>query len=138
VPNLFSYDVASSDPAVKALSLVRLLLNDVDSGTAVFTDAEITAFLALEGGAVKLAAAQAIDTNATDQALALKVLTDGQVTTDGAKLADAMRKHAAALRAQHQGTVDQAAADDGDFFFMVPTVGPPLRGPEGVRRPWGC
>jgi hypothetical protein len=74
---------------------VRLLLNDVDEATSVFEDAEIQAFLDLEGGSVKLAAAQAIDTNATNEALASKVIKDHQLSTDGAKVADAMRKHAA-------------------------------------------
>jgi hypothetical protein len=72
---------------------VRLLLNDV-ADPWVFNDAEIDAFLALEGDVVKLAAAQAIDVNATNEALASKVIRTQDLTTDGAKLADAMRKHA--------------------------------------------
>jgi hypothetical protein len=63
------------------------------------------AFLALEGDVVKLAAAQAIDVNADDEALTSKVIRTQDLTTDGAKLADSMRKHAAALREQ--------AADEG-------------------------
>lgn len=85
---------------------VRLLINDVDEDAFVFTDPEIAAFLAIEGDAVKLAAAQAIDSQATNEALAAKVLKDHQLTTDGAKLADAMRKHAAALRAQHDANTE--------------------------------
>jgi hypothetical protein len=85
----FTYDVTTPR------GQVRLLLNDVDAATAVFHDAEIDAFLALEGASVKLAAAQAIDTNATNEALASKVIKDHQQQTDGAKVADAMRKHAA-------------------------------------------
>jgi hypothetical protein len=102
----FTYDVTTDR------GRVRLLLNDVDRDTAVFTDGEIDAFLALEGGTVKLAAAQAIDTNATNEALASKVIRDHQVQTDGARLADAMRKHAASLREQ--------AADEDGFFELVP------------------
>ncbi|MCL8026316.1 hypothetical protein [Nocardioides bruguierae] len=118
---------------------VRLLLNDIPTTaegatepTAVFTDAEVTAFLALEAGSVKRAAAQAIDTNATNEALASKVLrTDSGVTTDGAKLADAMRKHAAELRRQAD-----AFDDDGDagYFFDVIDPLPGYCAPERTQR----
>lgn len=96
---------------------VRLLLNDVDQDTAVFTDDEIDAFLALEGDNVKRAAAQAIDTNADDQALASKVLRTQDVTTDGAKVADALRKRAAALRAQADKDDDES--DDSAYFEVI-------------------
>jgi hypothetical protein len=95
---------------------VRLLLNDVDENTPVFSDDEITAFLALEGGNVKLAAAQAIDTNADNEALASKVLKTQDLSTDGAKIADALRKRAAALRAQ---VADEAEDSDDGFFFGI-------------------
>ena len=96
---------------------VRLLLNDTDdanvNGGLVFTDLEIQAFLDLEGGAIKLAAAQAIDTNASNEALASKVIKSQDLMTDGAKLADALRKHAAVLRDQHYQALDD------DFAFEV-------------------
>lgn len=92
---------------------VRLLISDVDAGELVFSDDEIQAFLDLEGGSVKLAAAQAIDTNATNEALASKVLKDHQLSTDGAAVANAMRRHAAALR-------EQALGDEDTFFEIVP------------------
>ncbi|CAI9417351.1 hypothetical protein [Nocardioides sp. T2.26MG-1] len=111
----YTYDV--STPA----GMVRFLLNDIPDGapaTAVFSDEELTAVLALEGGSVKRAAAQVIDTNATNEALASKVLrTDSGVQTDGAKLADAMRKHAANLRAQ--ADVELADSEDGFFFDVI-------------------
>jgi hypothetical protein len=94
----FTYDVTTPR------GQVRLLLNDVDAATAVFQDAEIDAFLALEGASVKLAAAQAIDTNATNEALASKVIKDHQQQTDGAKVADAMRKHAQRCATRSPGT----------------------------------
>ena len=92
---------------------VRLLLNDVDPADQVFTDAEIDAFLALEGGNIKKAAAQAIDTNADNEALASKVLRSQDLSTDGAKLADALRRRAAELRRQ----ADEE--DDEGFFDIV-------------------
>jgi hypothetical protein len=103
---------------------VRLLLNDV-AEPYVFDDAEIAAFLELEAGSVKRAAAQAIDTNATNEALASKVLKTPNVQTDGAKVADAMRKHADRLREQADKADD--AADEG-FFAIVPMTG-------GTSRP---
>lgn len=110
---------------------VRLLLNDVDEAALVFTDAEIDAFLALEGDNVKRAAAQAIDTNADNEALASKVLRSQDVQTDGAKVADALRKRAAALREQ----ADREEGDDGDAVTFVDMTGctdPELTG----RRAW--
>lgn len=109
---------------------VRLLLNDV-AEPWVFSDDEIDAFLELEGGSVKLAAAQAIDTNADDQLLASKVLRTQDVTTDGAKLADSMRRRAAALRAQHEAETE--AEDDG--FFTVVDFGHQSH-PELTERPF--
>lgn len=112
---------------------VRLLLNDVDEANLVFTAAEITAFLAIEGGAVKLAAAQAIDAQATNEALAAKVLRDADgKSTDGAKLADSMRKHAANLRAQHAATV--ADADEG--YFTIVSFGDAAAFPELTEHPY--
>ena len=114
--------------------MVRLLLNDVDEATQVFTDAEIDAFLTLEGGSVKRAAAQAIDSNATNEALASKVLRTQDVQTDGAKLADAMRKHADSLRAQADR--DEAVADVADgAFTLVNPVRRPCRPPELTEWP---
>jgi hypothetical protein len=82
------------------------------------------AFLDLEGGNVKLAAAQAIDTNADNEALASKVLRTQDLSTDGAKVADALRKRAAALR-------EQVLAEDDGYFDIVdlgPSCGPELTG----------
>ena len=78
---------------------VRLLLNDTNDTDEVFTDGELQAFLDLEGS-IKLAAAQALDTIADNEALASKVLTSTDVKIDGARLADSLRKRAETLRSQ--------------------------------------
>jgi hypothetical protein len=104
-----------------AAGRVRLLLNDVTEASFVFSDEEIAAFLALEGDNVKRAAAQAIDTNADNEALASKVLKDHQLSTDGAKVADALRKRAATLRAQ--ADKDDAETDDGAYYDIGPSFG---------------
>ena len=124
-----TYNVASNDESIRTRSRVRLLLNDV-AAPWVFTDEEIQAFLDLEGGNTKLAAAQAIDTNADDQALASKVLRSQDINTDGAKLADALHKRAEQLRAQARAEADDA--DDGYFELVGPPTG--CR-PELTERP---
>lgn len=91
---VFTYDLATS------IGQVRLLIPDrVDSGH-IFEDTEITAMLTIEGNVVKLGAALALETIASDQAMVLKVMRLLDLTTDGAKVADALLKRAAALRAQ--------------------------------------
>ena len=92
---------------------VRLLLNDV-ADPWVFANAEIDAFLTLEGASVKRAAAQAIDTNATNLVLAMRVLRTQDLSTDGAKVAEAMRTQAKSLREQADNS-----DDDGAFFDVV-------------------
>lgn len=94
---------------------VRLLLNDVGPDEFVFSDEEIDAVLSLEGGHVKLAAAQLIDTNASSEILASKVLRSQDWQSDGAKVGDALRKHAQALREQHAN----ALADTDDGYFGI-------------------
>lgn len=114
---------------------VRLLLSDIDPDNQVFTDPEITAFLAIENGSVKRAAAQAIDTQATNEALAVKVLKDHQVETDGAKLADSMRKHADSLRKQAEW--DEENGDAGFAFEIVDVVPDAPSFPERTQWPNG-
>lgn len=94
--------------------LVRFLLSDIDDTAHVFTDAELDALLTMEGDSVKRAAAQAIDTNATNMVLASRVLKTQDLSTDGAKVADAMRAHADRLRTQ----ADES--EDGAFFDIIP------------------
>lgn len=119
-------------PETSPVELLRLLLNDVDTDPAeqVFTDQDLEGFLQLEDGRIKLAAAQAIDTNASNEVLASKVLQSQDWQTDGAKVADALRKHAQALRDQHYRDVEDA--DEG--FFEVVEAGPG-RWPELTERP---
>lgn len=116
--------------------LVRFLLNDVrleDVTGNVFSDEEIAGYLALEGGNVKLAAAQAIDTIADNEALASKVLKSQDLSTDGAKIAEALRKRATALRAQAAAETD--ASEDG-AFFQFDAVNGPGNGPELTGTPF--
>lgn len=132
----FTYYLSGDDENVPAgvepsdIDTMRLLLNDVDEDTAVFSDEELQQFLTLEGGAVKLAAAQAIDTNADDQALASKVLRSQDVQTDGAKLAQVLHARAERLRAQHFNELE------GDGVFSIVEFGDGTR-PEHTNFPSG-
>lgn len=87
----------------------------------VFTDAQISAFLRLEGGAVKLAAARALGAIAVNEALVSKVIKDGDLSTDGAKLAAELRAQAKELRDSHAS--DLADGDDGFYFGVVDLLG---------------
>jgi hypothetical protein len=115
---------------------VRLLIADVNSDPAkqILTSPQITGFLTLNAGNVRRAAADALDTIATSEVLVSKVIRTQDLTTDGAKVADALRKQAATLR-QQADTAD-AAEDDG-VFDVVDTI-PPCRRPELTEpQVWG-
>jgi hypothetical protein len=84
---------------------VRLLIPDRTDTGHLFEDAEIDAFLSMEANVVKLAAAAALETIASDNAMVLKVIRLLDLTTDGAKTSDALLKRAGLLR-------EQAAAED--------------------------
>ncbi len=95
---------------------VRLLISDVDEDNPVLTDLMIDGYLGMHtgsGSAVRRAAADALDAIATSEALVSKVIrtADGR-TTDGARVADALRKQAATLRARADADDEDAAWDD--------------------------
>lgn len=81
---------------------VRLLITDTDAANPIFQDADIDAFLSLQGGDVKLAAAQSLDTIASSEALVSKAIKLGDLTTNGPAVAKALREHAAELRRQSE------------------------------------
>jgi hypothetical protein len=105
-----------------AAGQVRLLISDVDETRPVLSDDHVTGYLALHGlqpsdtdatrAAIKRTAADALDAIATSEVLVSKVIRSQDLSTDGAKVADALRKHAAQLRAQAD-VDDDAAADVG-------------------------
>lgn len=95
----------------QATGQVRLLISDVDQQNEILSDDMIAGFLSRYGvaadgpttprGPVSRAAADALDTIATSEALVGKVIRTGDgLSTNGATVADALRKHAAALRAR--------------------------------------
>jgi hypothetical protein len=102
----FTFDVTTSR------GQVRLLVPDSNPTTYVFEDAEIDAFLTLESGSVRRAAAMALETLASNETLVLKVIRLLELSTDGAKTADSLLKRAALLRSQ----ADEVDAADGALF----------------------
>lgn len=104
------------------LRQVRLLIADTDPDNELLSDDDVLDFIALEGH-VKLAAASALDAIASSEALVSKVIRTQDLSTDGAKTADALRKHAASLRAQVDA--ERAELDDADSAFAVVPFGRP-------------
>lgn len=102
---------------------VRLLISDTSS-SPMFSDAEVQTFLQLEGSVVKRAAAQLLDAMASNEAMVSKVIKDRELTTDGAKVADALRKHAVTLRAQ--ADVEDAKGTSGTPVWSFPDPADPI------------
>lgn len=90
---------------------VRLLISDV-ALDPLFTDGEIDRFLSLEGDDVRLAAATALLTIASNETLLLKMIETQGLKLDGPSVARALRENAKQLRAD-------ANADGGDGSFLV-------------------
>lgn len=91
---------------------VRLLIGDVDPDDYLLPDEAIDGYLDIAGGTVKLAAADALDAIASSEALLSKKITTQDRSTDGPAVAQALRKHAEALR-------NRAAEEGEDSFFDV-------------------
>jgi hypothetical protein len=99
---------------------VRVLLGDTNptdvsmgEGTYMyFSDDEIGAFLTLYGDNVKLAAARCLETIASSQALLLKSWSSDDLTVNGDKIAESLRKLAAQLR-------EEALQDESSEYFNM-------------------
>ena len=117
-----SYDLTTD------IGKVRLLTSDTgtdDDTRAILGDHEVQAFLDLEGGNVKRAAAQILDVFAANEVFTQKVIDAQDVKADGAKVADALRKTAQALREQADSEADgeTSAFEIVDFSYEASTRG---------------
>jgi hypothetical protein len=113
------------------VGLTRLLCADTDPAHPIFTDAEIAAFVTLEGFP-RLAAALALETIASSEALvSKKIRTQDGLSTDGPAVAAELRARAQSLREQAaiRGEVAGNAA-----ATVMPVVSFPDPPPE--RRIW--
>lgn len=114
----FSYGVATGDLSNQTRDYVRLLTTDTDSGGYVFEDEELALFLAQAGDDALLAAATALETMATNEALVSKRIKILDLTTDGPAVARELRERATALRAQAAaGTEDEPAFAIAEQIF---------------------
>lgn len=96
---------------------VRLLIADTDPANRIFSTRQIAQFLRLNNDHVRRAAAQALDVLAANEALVSKVIKTQDLSTDGAKTADALRKQAAELR--RQADAGEGEDDDATGFEIV-------------------
>lgn len=103
---LLTFVTAPADGAAIVVTYQHTLLSDDDLDT----------FLALQTGDVRLAAAMALDTIASNEALVQKKIKLLDITTDGPAVAKSLREHAAQLR-------EEADGDDAfDWAEMVTTT----------------
>lgn len=99
---------------------VRALLGDTDPQNVslgegeylYFGDDEIAAFLTMYGDNVKLAAARCMETIASSQALLLKSWSSDDLSVNGDRIAESLRKIAAQLR-------EEAIADEASEYFNL-------------------
>ncbi|MEV8638099.1 hypothetical protein AB0395_41250 [Streptosporangium sp. NPDC051023] len=94
---------------------VRLLIPDTDPATQLLIDPQIQAYLDMEGGSIKLAAAQALDSIASSEAMVSKVISMNGLSINGPAVAAELRARATGLREQ----VAEGLGDDGVGFDVV-------------------
>lgn len=111
----FTYNIATD------AGKVRLLITDTNSAAFYFDDTEIQAFLDLESGSVRRAAALGLETLASNQTLILKWIRISNLQTNGPAVSKDLRERATALRAQ--ADFDDSAA--GTLFDWAEQVTSP-------------
>ena len=118
-------------PADPAHMQVRLLTNDTDPGNRFYSTLEVAAFLAMNGGNARRAAAQILEAIAANEALVSKKIRTQDLSTDGPAVAAELRALAASLR--QQATGDDEADETG---FEIVEYQPYGAWPE--RTEWPC
>lgn len=108
----YTYDPTNS------IGRMRMIIQDKDEQNVFFQDEELQAYLDMAGD-VRRAAADALDSLASNQAMVLKVIRTLNLSTDGAATARALREHAKTLREQ----ADVADAGDGGLFEIAEFAG---------------
>ena len=100
----YTYDLGTS------VGQVRLIIPDSNEAAAFFSDEEIGAFLGLERGNVRRAAAFALDTMASNEAMVSKRIKILDLSTDGPAVAKELRERAMTLRGQAETEEEQSGA----------------------------
>lgn len=104
------------DPA-EPIGQIRLLTTDADEAFPLHTDAQLAAFLTLEGGNVKRAAAASLEAISTSETLVGKKITTQDLSTDGPAVAKDLRERAALLRKQADNEDPAGAEVDAGYGF---------------------
>ncbi|PKN91102.1 MAG: hypothetical protein CVU44_21025 [Chloroflexi bacterium HGW-Chloroflexi-6] len=108
----YTYDPTTS------IGKMRMIIQDKDEQNVFFQDEELQAFLDMASD-VRRAAADALESMASNQVMVLKVVRTLSLSTDGAATARALREHAKILRDQ----ADLADAGDGGLFEIAEFAG---------------
>lgn len=109
-------------PDTASIAIIRTLIPDTEAvfdGTTLFTDTEIGHYYTAGRGSIPRAAAFAMLAIANSEAIISKVIRTQDLQTDGAKLAEAMRKNAEALFAR----ADKEDELDNGFYFNIVDYG---------------
>lgn len=107
-----AYDPTSDAGTVRLLISDLVTDGDADPQSQVFTDAEVTRFLTLEGGDTYRAAAAALLAIAGNETLRLKYIRSKGLELDGPAVGSELRMQARDLR-------EQANVRDDEGSFMV-------------------
>lgn len=111
-------------PATAEQRRVRLLINDTNPGERFFATIEIDDFLAMNGGSVRRAAAQALDVIAANEALVSKKIRTQDLSTDGPAVAKELREQAKELRRQADTGEDDADSTGFEIAEFTPYYHP--------------
>lgn len=119
----FSYDLTT------VIGKTRLRIPDRIATDYLMSDEELQVFLDDNGDDTRLAAADALDTIASDSVLLLKAVTLLDVTTNGPAMATSLMARAAGLR-------EQVLAEDEDAGFDVAEMdlGPDSRAEQRLNE----
>lgn len=101
---------------------VALLAFAGKENAKVLSAIQLQSLLDLNGGALRLAAADALEVVASDRVLTLSVVGTPEVNVDGAKVSAELRARAEALREQHYELAEDSAFTVVDY---VPYPWPP-------------
>jgi hypothetical protein len=109
--------MSTYDPTTDA-GKVRLIIGDTDApDNTIFSDEEINTFLALsevdDETEVRIAAAYALETMASSQAMVQKKIKMLDLQTDGPAVAESLRKSAQRLRDEVENEVAFGYAETG-------------------------
>lgn len=116
-------------------ALVRLYIADLGTGDEqLLSDDQLNALVTANAGALRLAAADALEAIAASEVLVSKKIRTQDLSTDGPAVSAELRALAKQHRALHQEGID--AEDDG-FFDVVDTIPSRCRPELTEHEVWG-